>query len=932
MNTVVQILDTLEEAARGERTDGQLIDRFVRHRDQDAFASVVRRHGPMVLGVCRRVLRNSADADDAFQAAFIVLARKASTLGTPDQLAPWLHGVAYNTARKLQRTKLRRAVHESALELAPEPQTCAADERAELLGLLDEELNQLPERYRAVVVLCDLEGLTRRAAAQRLGCPEGTVAGRLARARSLLAARLTGRGVTPVAGLLVAALSGRTSALSPVLLAGVVRAVGMDDLVSATAQGLISSQVANTTEGVLKSMFVTKLRTSVAAVLCCGLAVACAGGAWHLANAQPAPKPDTTPPPPKPAPNKPVADAAPADAAKRLIVIPLKKLRAKQAADEVTKLLPETVTVAAVRDENALLVYASEKGMDDVRLVLRTLGEELPKEPAPAPAGQKTFLVYFDKANWDEVLDWYSKETGLTLITAVKPTGTLTLKPNKERRYTIAEVTDLLNEAMMPQGFILIRRHLTFFIHAADEKLDPTLIPRVSASELAARGKSEIVECELPLENSSADLAGELNKLLTPFGSIVLSDKFKYFVIRDTVGNVERILATLPKHPHTDTPTDSLDYVCKWRSATTIAKLLETLLADKNTTIVWGRGPGARDDNPPQPTPTPNARVKTVRIAVDSGRNAIIITAPQDTIAVAKQIIEKQDTKPSPDAKEYKPAPSVVQAYNVPAGTATELAHAIQRRFPGAQVVALPQQNQILVIATADEQKEIARAIPQQNQPPVAPPDGGQKGTVPGYGRPTVPGYGRPEERVDPSTLLLFTEKTCSFRFEKAPWHDVFVWYARETGLRRVGEELPTGTFTFAPPKPDQTYTLTEMTDILNETLLAQKWLLIRGEKSFTVVPADEKVDPKLAPVVELNDLAKRGRTEYVAIRITAPAGAAADFVDPILKLLSPFGQVEALPRGNVLVIRGTAGNLQQIVKTLGLPEAGTPKKQPEEK
>src|SRR5437764_14840820 len=116
VNTVVQILDAVTgEAARADRTDGQLLDLFVRTRDADAFAAVVRRHGPMVLGVCRRVLRNPADADDAFQAAFLVLARKAAAIGTRHQLAPWLYGVAYNTARKLRQSNTPRLMRQRAL-------------------------------------------------------------------------------------------------------------------------------------------------------------------------------------------------------------------------------------------------------------------------------------------------------------------------------------------------------------------------------------------------------------------------------------------------------------------------------------------------------------------------------------------------------------------------------------------------------------------------------------------------------------------------------------------------------------------------------------------------------------------------------------------------------------------------------------------------
>src|SRR5438552_1618086 len=121
--TVVQILGhgDIAELARADRTDGQLLDLFVRQRDQEAFAAVVRRHGPMVLGVCRRVLRNHADADDAFQAAFLVLARKAGSLGRRELLAQWLHGVAFNTARRLRRTNARRTLREVPLAEVAEP-------------------------------------------------------------------------------------------------------------------------------------------------------------------------------------------------------------------------------------------------------------------------------------------------------------------------------------------------------------------------------------------------------------------------------------------------------------------------------------------------------------------------------------------------------------------------------------------------------------------------------------------------------------------------------------------------------------------------------------------------------------------------------------------------------------------------------------------
>ncbi|HEY1188695.1 MAG TPA: sigma-70 family RNA polymerase sigma factor, partial [Gemmata sp.] len=172
MNTVIQILGAVTGDARGH-SDGQLLERFVRLRDEGAFATVVRRHGPMVLGVCRRVLGNAADADDAFQATFLVLARKAASVTARDRLAGWLQRVALNAARKLRRANLRRAAHEHARAAPSEPATEPPEPRFELIAVLDEELARLPDRYRAVLVLCDLEGHTRAEAARALGCPEG---------------------------------------------------------------------------------------------------------------------------------------------------------------------------------------------------------------------------------------------------------------------------------------------------------------------------------------------------------------------------------------------------------------------------------------------------------------------------------------------------------------------------------------------------------------------------------------------------------------------------------------------------------------------------------------------------------------------------------------------------------------------------------------
>jgi RNA polymerase sigma factor (sigma-70 family) len=188
-------------------TDGQLLNDYVRRRDEAALAALVWRHGPMVWGVCRRALINYHDAEDAFQATFLVLVRRAASITAPELLANWLYGVAHQTALKARATAARRGARERQVADVPEPAAADCDHCNDLRPLLDQELSRLPDRYRAVIVLCDLEGKTPQEAARHLGVPEGTIGSRLARARVLLARRLTGRGVILSAGALAAVLS-----------------------------------------------------------------------------------------------------------------------------------------------------------------------------------------------------------------------------------------------------------------------------------------------------------------------------------------------------------------------------------------------------------------------------------------------------------------------------------------------------------------------------------------------------------------------------------------------------------------------------------------------------------------------------------------------------------------------------------------------------
>src|SRR6516162_4079840 len=163
-------------------TDRELLERFATRRDEEAFAQLVRRHGPLVLGVCRQVLRQEQDAEDAFQATFLVLSRKAGSIRSAEALPNWLYGVASRLARRMRGAVARRQAREVALVEPPTSEPGPGGELGDLGPVLHEEIGRLPDKYRLPFVLCYLDGKTNEQAARQLGCPAGTVFSRLARA------------------------------------------------------------------------------------------------------------------------------------------------------------------------------------------------------------------------------------------------------------------------------------------------------------------------------------------------------------------------------------------------------------------------------------------------------------------------------------------------------------------------------------------------------------------------------------------------------------------------------------------------------------------------------------------------------------------------------------------------------------------------------
>jgi RNA polymerase sigma factor (sigma-70 family) len=276
--------DRVREADSG---DGELLTRYRNERDQDAFGSLVRRHGPMVLGVCRRVLRDYHAAADAFQATFLVLAKKADAVRPPDRLAPWLYGVAYRTALKARGRAFRRqqveqhyASHAAIKSNGNEPSAshavdADADGTAELLPLIDEHLNALPEKYRTALVLCGIQGLNKAVVAAKLGLPEGTVSSRLARAREMLRDRLLRRGIAVPAVTFTAIFTvDSLQAAVPPALATSASAVAGTSAISATILALSNE--------VIRSMAFLKLKILGAIAL----AVSLVGSGYGLVALQ----------------------------------------------------------------------------------------------------------------------------------------------------------------------------------------------------------------------------------------------------------------------------------------------------------------------------------------------------------------------------------------------------------------------------------------------------------------------------------------------------------------------------------------------------------------------------------------------------------------------------------------------------------------------
>ena len=321
LGAVVRHLRRLRSQESGRAgSDGDLIAAFSARNDQAAFAELVERYSPLVLGVCRRVLRQEQDAEDAFQATFLVLARNAGAIRKRESLGSWLYGVAYRVAMRARQQTVRRRAREAQTTMVPPGDPAWKAAWQEVQAVLDEEIQALPEKSRAAFVLCCLEGLPQAEVARRLGVKEGTVWSRLSQARKLLQKRLAQRGVALSAVLAATALAaGRAPAVPARLAAAAVQAATLFARAGTVPAGTVAANVLGLAKGVQKTMFPTTIKTTALLLLTAGALALGLGAALRAGPADP-PRADPQPPAaPKAPPAPPRAEAKDVEVSGRVL-------------------------------------------------------------------------------------------------------------------------------------------------------------------------------------------------------------------------------------------------------------------------------------------------------------------------------------------------------------------------------------------------------------------------------------------------------------------------------------------------------------------------------------------------------------------------------------------------------------------------------------
>ncbi len=440
-------------------SDAELLRRYAAQRDAAAFELLVWRHGATVWGACRRLLSSPHDAEDAFQAVFMVLARKAGAIRQGECLGGWLHRVAMRVSRRAQARAMKAGNRERSIQ---SPEFAVDDtpaEWSEIGPVVDQEIDRLPAKQRAAFVLCHLQGHTCDEAARRLGCAKGTILSRLARARDRLKDRLTRRGITLSSAAFASLASGMTPSAARIELT-MQSALSLPAKLTAAAA---PASAAILSQEVLRAMFIGKLK-----IACCAAIVLLGIGAFGWREMTPG-----------------------ADNGEKSFGLTDKELFAapKEQAD------PDEPKAAS--------------------------------EPKKGGQNERRYSVEFRDMPWRKVIEWYADISGLTIAASEPPpAGAFTFVPpkidGKPRKYTASEILDVVNEALKPKGFVLIRRDQSLVVSllpnddpkAKNKKLIEELraaLDRASVAEKQARAERDRAELERRKAEAERD---ELKKQL----------------------------------------------------------------------------------------------------------------------------------------------------------------------------------------------------------------------------------------------------------------------------------------------------------------------------------------------------------------------------------------------------------------------------------
>jgi RNA polymerase sigma factor (sigma-70 family) len=656
--------------------DGDLLHRFVKESDDSAFTVLIERYAPMVLGLCRRMLGNLHDAEDVCQATFLVLARKAASIRKNVALSSWLHQVACRAAGRIVRDRARRQCRErrSPAPIATDPANEVSWREAQTI--LDEELERLPQRYRAPLILC-LDGKTRDETARRLRLSPGTLHARLQRGRELLRERLTRRGLTFSGALFAAVLSDSAAraAVAPTLVITTAKAALASAANQPLAQGVISTSVLALTREALKTMFVAKLKLGTAAALVC-LAVGVVCISWTANGVAQEFFPRAQALVQNPEPKAPSPQGESDEAFIRRISRDLRGTEptptevhfflATKDADKRQKLIDLMIQERQAKKQGIFL----EQEVGDVVNV------------APLKRGTVDQPPYRIK----QLDTLYVKVEGTPPEEPIKGmyyVGLRGLLPLGHTYGSVLVVGQTIEEATRR-----IEDHLKKSL--AHPKV--SIIPRVAVEDLHKFSDTEVVSTLYQCRTLIAEAVAQdvIQRMNSHFTEVVALSRKNELVLQDTAGNLKKAVKFLDELEAKEAPankTEIYSHKCVYISARVAEAIMREVVSKAET----GRNPVSASRL---------ASGTRTNVTSDIRTNAVFVTGPSDVIAQAKAVMTQIDVVAGPFAK----------TYTIEEGTGPDLLKTLARIHKGI-LISTTGHNQVTIIASPEDQVLIGRII-----------------------------------------------------------------------------------------------------------------------------------------------------------------------------------------------------------------------------